>query len=100
MYWGPRTQKGRIAVFLGFMFFVLFVTWLSYTMIRSIPRPTFFSDPIHAVLILGAAASAILGALFGVIATIFNRERSIMTFMTVIVGVVVSYWTLAEIFGH
>jgi hypothetical protein len=42
-----------------------------------IPRPTFFSDPLHALLLLSAAAG-ITGAIFGALAIVSKRERSFM----------------------
>jgi len=47
------------------VFFVLFGVWLVYMELRPMQRPTFYSDPLHAVVILSAAASAITGGLSG-----------------------------------
>ncbi len=69
------------------LFFLLFFAWIPYVRATPIPRPTFFSDPIHAVLILSAALSAIVGAGVGVLAWFRSREPSIWVAISVLVGV-------------
>ena len=63
-------------------------------------RPTFFSDPLHAVLILGAAAAAITGAIVGALALVVKRERSLWVLLSVLLGAFVLYWTIGELAGH
>lgn len=59
-------------------------------------RPTFFSDPTHAVLILSAAAAAMAGGTAGAIA-LLRRDRSVAIMLSVALGAFVLYWTVAEI---
>jgi len=82
----PQTAAGRSAVYLCMVFFVLFGVWLVYMELRPIQRPTFFSDPLHAVVTLSAAASAITGGLSGGFALTVGRERSILTFASILAG--------------
>jgi hypothetical protein len=77
---------------------VLFSTWLVYSSVRRIPRPTFFSDPLHAVLLLTAAGSAVLGAILGSWSALFRRERSLLMFLSILIGGFVAWWAGAEIF--
>jgi uncharacterized integral membrane protein len=72
----PRTRLGWWSIGLAATFVVLFVVWLLYVEATPMARPTFFSDPLHAVLILGAAAAAITGAIVGALALAARRERS------------------------
>lgn len=79
---------------------MLFGAWLAYIELRPMQRPTFFSDPLHAVLLLIAAGSAILGAFVSGFSIVMRGERSILTFLSLLVGSVVLYWTIAELIGH
>lgn len=96
----PRTNLGWWSVGLSLAFFVLFTAWLLYVRATPIHRPTFFSDPIHAILILGAAASAVVGAVAGAVSVVAGRERSVLVLFGVVLGAFVLYRTVAEIWGH
>lgn len=96
----PHTPLGQWSVRLAFAFLALFALWLLYVGSTPKERPTFFSDPLHAVLILGAAAAAIAGAFAGVLAFVMRRERSILIALSVLLGAYVLFWTVAEAFGH
>jgi uncharacterized integral membrane protein len=96
----PRTRLGWWSIGLATTFLVLFVLWLLYVQATPMARPTFFSDPLHAVLILGAAAAAITGAIVGVLALVAKRERSLIILLSVLLGAFVLYWTIAELMGH
>jgi len=96
----PRTAHGRWSIRLASTFFVFFVLWLVYVQATPMARPSFFSDPLHAFLILSAAAAAIAGGIVGVIAMVAKRERSFMILLSIVVGAVVAYWTIAEVVGH
>jgi hypothetical protein len=78
----------------------LFPTWLLYVNAMPMPRPTFFSDPLHAVLLIGASVAAILGGILGELAFVARHERSCAIFLSVILGVLVVFWTIAERIGH
>ena len=74
----PRTRLGRSSIGLAATFLGLFVLWIVYVAATPMARPTFFSDPLHAVLLLGAAAAAITGGIVGALALVG--------------GVVASFW--------
>ena len=94
----PNTlAKSSVALTLAFL--ILFSVWLAYVRLTPMPRPTFFSDPLQAWLILVAAAAAIAGGAAGVMA-IVKRERTFGVLVSVLVGCVVLYWTIAEMRGH
>ena len=97
----PSTRSGWWAVRLSIAFLVLFPLWFIYAAgLRPIPRPTFFSDPFHAVLILSAAVAAIGGAIMGVLALVAKGERSFTVLLSVFVGAFVLYGTVCELMGH
>lgn len=96
----PRTRIGWWSIGLAITFFALFVLWLLYVLVTPMARPTFFSDPLHAILILGAAAAAITGAIIGALALVVKRERSFMIVLSILLGAFVLYWAIAELMGH
>jgi len=95
----PKTRLGMWSVGFVAAFILLFLTWLTYVTVTPMDRPTFFSDPLHAVLILSATACGISGALVGILAVLVRRERSWTILLSVLVGSYVLFWTVAEIIG-
>lgn len=96
----PRTRLGWWSIGLAIGFLVLFPLWLFYVeYLRPIPRPTFFSDPLHAFLLLSAAAAGIAGAIVGVLALVAKRERSFLILLSVLLGAFVLYWTIGSLAG-
>ena len=96
----PRTRPGWWSIGLAITFLVLFVLWLLYVQATPMARPTFFSDPLHALLILGAAAAAITGSIVGALALVAKRERSFMIMLSILLGAFVLYWSIAELMDH
>src|SRR2546427_5859189 len=93
----PLTRLGWASIGLAVLFLGLFVAWLLYVLATPIARPTFFSDPLHACLILGAAAAGISGAIVGLLALVAKRERSYMILLSVLPGAFVVYLTIAKL---
>lgn len=96
----PQTRPGWWSIGFAAAFFVLFAAWLLYVQATPMARPTFFSDPLQAVLILVAAASAVTGGIVGVLVFVAKRERSFTILLSVLLGIFVLYWTIAELRGH
>jgi hypothetical protein len=96
----PRSGLGWWSISLAVTFVVLFLLWWLYvTRWRPVARPTFFSDPLHACLLLGAAAAGITGAIVGVLALVLKRERSFMILSSVLLGAFVLFWTIGSLAG-
>ena len=97
-------EKRRISNILSMaglgLFLLLFLAWLLYVGLHNIPRPTFFSDPLHAVLILGAAACAVGGSLAGIWDLIRWRQPIFPIILSIATGFLVVFWLLAEISGN
>jgi hypothetical protein len=95
----PRSRLGWWSIGLAITFVVLFVLrWLTVSW-RPMPRPTFFSDPLAAWLMLGAAAAGSTAALVGVLAFVARRERSFLILLSVLLGAVVLYVTIGTLAG-
>ena len=95
----PRSRLGWSSIGLAVLFLAIFVAWLLYVQATPIARPTFFSDPLHACLLLGAAAAGIAGAIVGVLAIVAKRERSFLILLSVLLGAFVLYWTIGSLAG-
>ncbi len=96
----PVTQTGQWAVRFCVAFLLLFLAWWAYVRATPIARPTFFSDPIHAVLIIAAAFAAVAGMVLGLISFLKDKEKSWLPGISILVGALVLYWSVAELVGH
>lgn len=82
----PKTHAGRWAFGLSVAFIVL----ITVKIIAFLPLPTF------AVAALGLA-----GFILGIVAIFKNKDRAILTFIAILVGLVIILWTVLEfIFPH
>ncbi|MEE8105918.1 MAG: hypothetical protein V3T86_10330 [Planctomycetota bacterium] len=93
----PRTGLGKWSLRLICVFFVLFPAWLLWVSLVRMDRPDFWSDPVHAVLIICAAAAASASGVTGALAVLWKRERSLRVLAATAVGCFVLWWTFMEI---
>ena len=62
---------------------------------------TFFSNPVLTIPILLAGTSGVFAFLTGLISVIRNRERSILVFLAMLIGLfVLLFWFGEVIFPH
>jgi len=78
----PKTNTGKWALGLSLAFIIL----ITFKILGSMPLPTF-----------SIAAIGLVGFIVGVFAIIKNNERSILTFIPILVGLVIILWTLGEL---
>ena len=82
----PKTRSGKWALWLCVAFIIL----ITVKIIGFLPLPTF------AVAALGLA-----GFIMGIVAIFKNKDRAILTFLAILVGLVIMLWTALEfIFPH
>lgn len=96
----PRTRAGWWSIGLAFGFVVLFAAWFAYIKGIRKDRPTFFSDPVHVILLLSSVASAVSGLVVGVVAVARRRERSLAILPGLLLGLLVLFWAFVELTGH
>ena len=60
---------------------------------------TFFDNLWISIPMLGAGASAIAAFIAGIIAIIKNKERSVLVFISSLVGLLVLFFVLGEVFS-
>ena len=82
----PRTRACKWALGLSVAFIVL----IAVKIIAFLPLPTFV-----------VAALGLVGFIMGIVAILKNKDRAILTFIAILVGLVIMLWTVLEfIFPH
>lgn len=98
----PKTRLGKWSVGLVVVFFVLL--GIGQIIVRfqgSREDQTFLSNPLLSIPMLGSGAAAILAFFTGIVAIIKNKERSILVFLSTLLGLLVLIFVLGEIlFPH
>ena len=96
----PRTRLGRWSVGLILGFFVLLGVFFLLVSLGERGGQTFFSNLKLTIPMLIAAASAIASLFVGIVA-VFKKERHLLVFLSIAIGLFVLWWCLAEIlFPH
>ena len=101
VYFIPRTVPGKWSVWLIAAFILLFA--LFYILVAAGQRggETYFSNLLLAVPYTLAAICGIASFFTGIIGVIRSRERAILVYPSMIIGLCVLLWMLAEvIFPH
>lgn len=93
----PQTSLGKWSVRAILLFFLFMAVF--YLLVHSGQRggDTFFSNPTLTIPILLAAFSAITALITGVISTIKEKEKSILVFLAILLGLFVAIFILGEI---
>lgn len=97
----PKTTPGKWVTNLVVSFFILF--GLFYLAIATGQRggEGFFDNLFLTIPALLAAICAIVAFFVGLISIIKNEERSVLVFLSTLIGLLVLLWVLAEImFPH
>jgi hypothetical protein len=96
----PKTQIGWWSVILviGFILFVTLFQLLEASGQKG--GATLLSNPLMAGTLIAAAVSAIAGAVFGLLAVLLKRERSLPVFVAALLGFFVLFFVLGEFGGH
>jgi len=97
----PKTPLGKWSTgFIG-AFVVFFVTFILLVASGQQGGDTFFSNLVLGIPGLLAGASGVLAFLTGLIGVIRNKERSILVFLAMLIGLYVLVFGLGEvIFPH
>ena len=96
----PRSGLGWSSIWLALAFFVIMWLFRLYASTSTRYRPTFFSDPLNALLLITASLAGISSGVTALLALIFKRERSLLLVLMVIFGALVALFTLSELVGH
>jgi len=86
-----KTTAGKWAGILTLIFIALMIIKLSaLAMLIRLPLPT----PFLAII-------GVIGFLLGIISVVKNKDRSILTLLAILIGLLIIIWTAAEIvFPH
>lgn len=82
----PETKEGRGAALL----MLLFILIMAFKVLVRFPLPT----PLIAVIGAG-------GAVLGTLSVMKNKDRSLLTWLSILIGLLIIVWTAAELaFPH
>jgi hypothetical protein len=92
----PKSTSGKWSVGLCVSFFVFI--GLFFTLVASGQRGgvRFLDNLVLALPTIFAALSAVLGLFFGLISVVKYKERALLTFVSIVVGAFVLYFTIGE----
>jgi hypothetical protein len=93
----PRTKLGKWTQRLMGASLALMGAWTLWVALAQRDHTTFWSDPVHAVLIIAAAAAGSASGLTGVLSILLKRERSLLLVATTLAGCFIGWWTYMEI---
>lgn len=96
----PSTRWGSWSVYLAIAFILLL--GIFYALVASGQKggATFFSNPLLAFSVLLAAVAALVGGATASTAIVWKRERSLLVFVVLLLGLFVLVFVLGEIAGH
>jgi len=101
LHFMPKTTLGKWSVALIVAFIVLLVSFQFLVALGQRGGETFFSALVLTVPILIAGISGVSAFITGLIGVIRSRERSVIVYLAVAIGLLVLLWGLAEIiFPH
>lgn len=99
LFSGPATKAGRAAVALLVVHLVFLLLWQSHLVDRLYRHAGdgFFSNPLHAGIILLAVAAAIGAGLVSIFAMAWRRERSLVLTLITLYALFVAAFALGEV---
>jgi len=101
IYFMPQTRPGRWSAWLIIAFIVFFGLFYLFVATGQRGGATFFSNLYLAVPVVIAAISGISAFFTGIIGVIKDRERAILVYLAMLIGLIVLLFCLAEIiFPH
>lgn len=96
LFHGPQTRIGRWALVFAVSFVLFFVTMTGWGDRSDNLRAGFWADPLGAFLVISTALCGIACGLASAISIIRKHERSVLLFLTLIVGAFVCLFALGE----
>lgn len=97
----PKTYLGKWSVGLIISFFILLGVFFMFINLGERGGNTFFSNLKLTIPGCLAAISAIASFFTGIISVFKNKERSVLVFLSSILGFLILLWCLAEVlFPH
>lgn len=97
----PRTRLGKWSTWLIVAFVVFYAIFYLFVASGQRGGATFFSNLYLAVPVVIAAISGIAAFFTGIIGVIKSRERAILVYLAILIGLLVLLFCLAEIlFPH
>lgn len=95
----PRSGLAQSSVWLVLTFLLLMAIFMIYIRLPHGPRPTFFSDPISALLLIAAAVTGTGSGMTAVLSIILKREKSLLLIPIIFLGAFVALFAIGELLG-
>ena len=94
----PKSKLGRYSIFAILLFVLFFILGQSIVIVKGpFENPSFFNDPIPAILMIIAGLSGVFAFFSGLVALIKNRERAIPVFFSTLIGLFILIFWLGEV---
>jgi hypothetical protein len=93
----PKTLSGKWSVGLVGAFFLFIFIFAMLVVSGQRGGETFFSNLSLTVPMLIAAASGIAALVTGIVGVLKSRERAVLVYFAIFVGLIVLLWGLAEV---
>jgi hypothetical protein len=95
----PKTKFGKWSVGCLGLFFVLLLLARVIVASGQAGGETFFSNPLISVPMSLAGIAGVLAFVFGVYSIIKQKERSVLVFVTTLIGLLILGFAAGELFG-
>ncbi|MCF6464453.1 hypothetical protein [Clostridium sp. Cult2] len=99
----PRIKQGKNSIIFIVISFVLVIIINIITINQRLPKNDngrFFDNMPLAIMTLAALASAIISLIAGLIATIKYKDKSLLIFVCILLGVAAIYFAIAQVVGE
>ncbi len=98
LYLKPKTKYGNISIYLIISFATFFILANIFVMAGQTGGETFFDNLYISIPMLAAGISAITSMVAGLIALFKQKERSLLVFLSTVIGIVITIFSIGELF--
>jgi hypothetical protein len=95
----PKTTIGKWSVGLIGAFFILLMAGSLVASATGGGGETFFDNIPLSLTMLGAVVSGVLAGVVGLVAVIKKRERAVLVYIAILIGLMITVFMLGEFIG-
>ena len=97
IYLLPKTSLGKLSIGLIIAFFLLLILTMFIVSTGQTGGETIFDNLFISIPMISAAISAIASFFIGIISIIKKKERSIIVYISILIGLLVLWFVIGEI---
>ncbi|MCA9381468.1 hypothetical protein KC678_04340 [Candidatus Dojkabacteria bacterium] len=94
----PKNPFGKMSVYFSILFFIFLSIFFFNASLDIKGSDTFLGNPHLAIPISLAGISGFLSCVLGIWSVLKYKERSIVVYISVLIGAFVCYWIIGEVF--